>query len=139
MTEFSTKLRLDPSVNDTALVYFFCDNQDHRRKSASSTLHSLIYLILCQRPDLTVYLHNEYEKQCEQLFSSPNSLHTLWRLFQTIMKRSSLREILIVIDAVDECDKETMETLLIRSQGGCHSSCQRSVCALNPDTTINET
>ena len=28
--EFSTKLRLDPSVNDTALVYFFCDNQDDR-------------------------------------------------------------------------------------------------------------
>ena len=66
--EFSRKLRMDQSANDTALVYFFCDNQDDRRKSASLILRGLIYQILCQRPDLAVYLHNEYEKQREQLF-----------------------------------------------------------------------
>lgn len=111
--EFSRKLRLNQSVNDTALVYFFCDNQDDRRKTASLILRGLIYQILCQRPDLAVYLHNEYEKQREQLFSSPSSLHTLWRIFQTIIESSGLREILVVIDALDECDKETMESFLV--------------------------
>lgn len=111
--EFSRKLRVDRSANDTALVYFFCDNQDDRRKTASLILRGLIYQILCQRPDLAVYLHNEYEKQREQLFSSPNSLHTLWRIFQTVIEYSGLREVFIVIDALDECDKETMESFLV--------------------------
>ena len=111
--DFSRKLQLDQPSNDTALVYFFCDNQDDRRKTASLILRGLIYQILCQRPDLAVYLHNEYEKQREQLFSSPNSLQTLWRIFQTIIQYSGLREVFIVIDALDECDKETMETFLV--------------------------
>lgn len=40
--EFSRKLRLNHSVNDTALVYFFCDNQDDRCKTASLILRGLI-------------------------------------------------------------------------------------------------
>ena len=111
--DFSRKLRSDQSSNDTALVYFFCDNQDDRRKTACLILRGLIYQILCQHPDLAVYLHSEYEKQREQLFSSPNSLQTLWRIFQTIIEYSGLREVFIVIDALDECDKETMETFLV--------------------------
>lgn len=111
--EFSRNLRLGQSTKDTALLYFFCDNQDDRRKTASLILRGLIYQILCQHPELAVYLHSEYEKQREQLFSSPNSLHTLWRIFQTIIEYSGLREVYIVIDALDECDKETMETFLV--------------------------
>ena len=111
--EFSRKFRMDQSANTTALVYFFCDNQDDRRKTASLILRGLIYQILCQHPGLAVYLHNEYEKQREQLFSSPNSLHTLWRIFQTIIEYSGLREVYIVIDALDECNKETMENFLV--------------------------
>ena len=111
--EFSRKHRMDRFANNTALVYFFCDNQDDRRKTASLILRGLISQVLCQRPDLAVYLHNEYEKQREQLFSSPNSLHTLWRIIQTIIEYSGLREVFIVIDALNECDEETMETFWV--------------------------
>ncbi|KAI4191398.1 MAG: hypothetical protein LQ348_003532 [Seirophora lacunosa] len=96
-----------------ALVYFFCDNQDDRRGNASLILRGIIYQILCQHPGLAVYLNNEYEKQREQLFSSPNSLQTLWRIFHNIIKNSDLQEVYIVIDALDECDIDSMETLLV--------------------------
>ena len=96
-----------------ALVYFFCDNQDDRRRTASLILRGIIYQILCQHPDLAIYLHNEYEKQREQLYSSRNSLQTLWRIFHTIIRNSGLQQVYVVIDALDECDVDSMETLLV--------------------------
>ncbi|MCJ1472419.1 hypothetical protein MMC13_001067 [Lambiella insularis] len=111
--EFSKRMQFDPSASNIALVYFFCDDQDDRRKSAPLILRGLIYQILCQRPDLAIYLHNEYEKQREQLFLSPNSLQTLWRVFHNIIRNSELREITIVIDALDECDTDSMELFLV--------------------------
>lgn len=111
--EFTRKLQLDEKLSDKALVYFFCDNQDDRRKTASQILRGIIYQVLCQHPDLAVYLHNEYEKQQEQLFASRNSLQTLWRIFHTIIKNSGLQQIYIVVDPLDECDIDSLEMLLV--------------------------
>lgn len=97
----------------SALVYFFCDNQDDRRRSASLILRGILYQILCQQPELTVHLNKEYEKQRAQLFSSPNSIQTLWRVFHNVVKNSDLHTIYIVVDAIDECDASSMETLLV--------------------------
>ncbi len=110
---FSKNIQLAEAASSEALIYFFCDNQDDRRKTASLILRGLIYQILCQRPDLTVYLHNEYERQGEQLFSSPNSLQTLWRILHTIIEHSCLQRVFIVIDALDESDSESMDTFLV--------------------------
>lgn len=111
--EFTKKVQQVENNPKPALVYFFCDNQDDRRRTASLVLRGIIYQILCQHPDLAVYLHNEYEKQREQLFTSRNSLQTLWRIFHTIVKNSHLQELYVVIDALDECDMDSMETLLV--------------------------
>ena len=111
--EFTRKAQLGWSANNGNLVYFFCDNQDDRRKTAPLILRGLIYQVLSQRSDLAICLHTEYEKQGEQLFTSPNSLHTLWRIFHTIIERSGVQQMFIVIDALDECNNETMEELLM--------------------------
>lgn len=96
-----------------ALVYFFCDSQDDRRGSASLILRGIIYQMLCRYPGLTMYLNSEYEKQREKLFSSPNSIQTLWRIFHSIIRHSDVQEIYIVIDALDECSIESLEILLV--------------------------
>lgn len=101
---------------NTALLFFFCDSQDDRRKSASLILRGLIYQVIGQNPGLALYLHNEYEKQREQLFSSPNSLQTLWRIFHSMIQHSDLQQVFIVVDALDECDTESLETLLVLLQ-----------------------
>lgn len=110
---FSKNLQFAEGASGEALIYFFCDNQDDRRKTASLILRGLIYQFLCQRPDLAVYLHNEYERQREKLFSSPNSLQTLWRILHTIIEQSCLQRVFIVIDALDESDSESMDTFLV--------------------------
>lgn len=111
--ELTKKLQLVENSSQSALVYFFCDNHDDRRKTAPLILRGIMYQVLCQHPDLAIYLNNEYEKQREQLFSSTNSLQTLWRIFHTIVKNSGLQRIYIVIDALDECDIDSMESLLV--------------------------
>ena len=110
--EFTNTLKCSDRGPGSALVYFFCDDQDDRRRTASLILRGVIYQLLCQHPDLAVYLNSEFEKQREQLFASRNSLQTLWRIFHTIIQNSSLQEIYVVIDALDECDLESMETFL---------------------------
>ena len=111
--EFTKKMQQVESNPKQALVYFFCDTQDDRRRTASLILRGITYQILCQHPYLAVYLRNEYEKQREQLFTSRNSLQALWRIFNTIVKNSHLQELYVVIDALDECDMDSMETLLV--------------------------
>ena len=102
--------------SNVALLYFFCDSQDDRRRTASLILRGIIYQIICQQPVLAIHLYNEYEKQREQLFTSPNSLQTLWRVFHTIIEQSDFEQISIVIDALDECDSESLEMFLVLLQ-----------------------
>lgn len=68
--------------------------------------------MLCQRPDLCFYLREPYDKQKEQLFNFPNSLQSLWRIFQNIVRHHTLDRIFIVIDALNECDIESLELLI---------------------------
>ncbi|KAL8882048.1 MAG: hypothetical protein Q9198_000878 [Flavoplaca austrocitrina] len=80
------RIQLEGGTSKTVLAYFFCDNKDGRRNTGTSILRGLIYQLLCQRPDLCLYLREPYDKQKEQLFNSPNSLQSLWRIFQNIKK-----------------------------------------------------
>lgn len=98
--------------SNIALLFFFCDSQDDRRKNASLILRGLVYQVIGQSPALALYLHNEYEKQGEQLFSSPNCLQTLWRLFHAMIEHSDFQQVFIVVDALDECDTESLSMLL---------------------------
>lgn len=110
--EMSDRIRLEGSASTTALAYFFCDNKDSRRKTATAMLRGLIYQLICQRPDLCFYLRDQYEKQKEQLFSSQNSVQSLWRVFKNIIQHPSLRKVYIIIDALDECEQESIESFL---------------------------
>lgn len=110
--EMSDRIELEGSASTTALVYFFCDNKDSRRRNATAILRGLIYQLICQRPDLCVYLRDPYEKQKEQLFSSPNSVQSLWRIFLTITRHHSLQKTYVIIDALDECESDSIESFL---------------------------
>ncbi|KAK0645722.1 heterokaryon incompatibility protein [Cercophora newfieldiana] len=93
-------------------VHFFCDNKDSRRKTATSILRGLIYQLICQFPETCVFLREQWEKQKDQLFDSPNSVHSLWRIFRMIAGHDALEKIYVVIDALDECDPESTGELL---------------------------
>ncbi|KAI4273225.1 MAG: hypothetical protein LQ337_004785 [Flavoplaca oasis] len=111
--DLTKHIRTTAEDTSSALVYFFCDNQDDRRGNASLILRGILYQVLCQQPELTCHLNKEYEKQRDQLFSSPNPIQTLWRVFHNVVRCSNFQKIYVVVDALDECDASSMETLLI--------------------------
>lgn len=133
--ELTERTRLQGSAPSTALVYFFCDNKDSRRKSTTAILRSLIYQLICQQPELCIHLRETYDKQKDHLFSSPNAVQSLWRIMCNMVNSHNLRQIYIVIDALDECEAECAETLLTlidptfdqerdQEEGNLFSSCE---------------
>ena len=110
--ELSKQSPFGGSCSATMLAYFFCSNEDDRCNTADAILRGLIYQILCQRPGLCAVLRSEYERHGERLLSSPDSTQFLWRIFQKILKFPHLREVFIVIDALDECDSASLQTFL---------------------------
>ncbi|KAI9722499.1 MAG: hypothetical protein M1828_004746 [Chrysothrix sp. TS-e1954] len=110
--ELAKRTKLQSSASPTALAYFFCDSKDTRRQTCTTILRGLIYQLICQRPELCAHLRDQYDKQKELLFSSPNAAQTLWRIFCNITSSESLQQVYIVLDALDECDSGSIETLL---------------------------
>ena len=110
--ELEKKIRLESCNGQELLTYFFCDNKDDRRKDATSILRGIIYQVLTQRPELCFYFRTEYEKQKAHLLNSPNTLQTLWRIFQNIASHPTIGSLYIIIDALDECDPTSADDLL---------------------------
>ncbi len=111
VAELSTRLEQSDSSN-SVLACFFCDNKDINTNNAVAILRSLLYQILCQQPKLFCHIQDEYKKQGSQLLNSRNALQTLWRILQDMLLQSTLNRVYFVVDALDECDPESRETLL---------------------------
>ena len=111
VAELSTRLEQSGSSN-SVLACFFCDNKDINTNNAVAILRSLLYQILCQQPKLFCHIQDEYKKQGSQLLNSRNALQTLWRILQDMLLQSTLNRVYFVVDALDECDPESRETLL---------------------------
>jgi hypothetical protein len=110
--ELRARVSHEGLASTTGLAYFFCDNKDSRRNTSGSILRGIIYQLLCQKPELCIFLRDPYEKQKAQLFNSTNLLQSLWRIFRNIVSHGSFKRIFIVVDALDECEMESLETLL---------------------------
>jgi len=111
--ELSKVVKLEgPPLSSTALAYFFCDYRDDRRNSTVNVLRGLLYQVFCQRSELLNHFRDQYEMQKDQLFSSPRALENLWRMLQNTLNRSTLRQVYLVVDALDECDDKSLEGFL---------------------------
>ena len=97
---------------DNIAAYFFCSSSDNRRNDVLAALRGIIYHICCQNPDLCKVLTTEYERQRDQMVSSPAALHTMWRLLHDIVRSSGLKQLSIVIDGLDECVPANVEKFL---------------------------
>jgi len=129
-----TELRNRVANSTAILLYFFCDDKDNRRNSAVMIVRGLLYQLVCQRPNLMKPLREEYEKQKDQLFSSPNALQSLWRILEDVLRQCSGITAWLVVDALDECEPQSREILLKRVKSRVND--QRDGAGGNP--TIRE-
>ncbi|KAF6803760.1 nacht and wd domain protein [Colletotrichum sojae] len=85
--------------------FFFCQATDARLNSATSVLRGLLYLILDRIPSLLSLLRDKYDSAGagKQLFEDINSWDVLCKMLLFAVSHESLHDVVLVIDALDEC------------------------------------
>ncbi|QKX54521.1 uncharacterized protein TRUGW13939_01608 [Talaromyces rugulosus] len=94
---------------ENVLAYFFCDSSVPERSTATSILRGLLYQIVKQRPDLMQHLLCKWKERTEKVF---NSFDGLWNIVLDTGQTGTEVELYCIIDALDECDRESQDELL---------------------------
>ncbi|KAI9770336.1 MAG: hypothetical protein M1840_003495, partial [Geoglossum simile] len=90
------------------LLCYFCDSQDTKRNTPVAILRGLLYQLLQKQPQLVENMYSDFKVQEEGLFTN---LSALWRIFTIMLRESGLRDILCVLDGLDECEEGLLEFL----------------------------
>lgn len=91
------------------LIYFFCQSTDDRLNHGAAVLRSLVWMLLCQRPGLMRHLEEKFSSSGDKFIYDRNSIDT-WCEIMTNMLIDCGR-IIILIDALDECEEKSRESL----------------------------
>ncbi|KAN0071991.1 Pfs, NACHT, and ankyrin domain protein, partial [Elaphomyces granulatus] len=94
---------------DKTLAYFFCDSSSEDRRTVTAILRGLLYQLIKQRQELMKFLLSRYERQKEKLFTS---FDALWATLIEMGDDIASGEKYCIIDALDECDRESQQILL---------------------------
>ncbi|KAH3139838.1 hypothetical protein LV164_003323 [Aspergillus fumigatus] len=97
------------SNGDRVLASFFCDSGSEFRRMEICILRGLLYQIISQYPPFLKPLLSKYRIQGKHLFTS---FDALWALLLDIGRVPGGPEIYCIIDALDECNSDSQETLL---------------------------
>jgi NACHT domain-containing protein len=97
---------------DKTLAYFFCDSSSEDRRTATGILRGLLYQLIKQRRELMKFLLSRYEDRQEQKEKLFTSFDALWATLIEIGHDTASGEKYCIIDALDECDRESQHILL---------------------------
>ncbi|PON22281.1 hypothetical protein TGAM01_v208764 [Trichoderma gamsii] len=96
----------EPTTNTVLLSYFFCQGTDARINNATAVLRGLIYLLVVQEPSLMSHVQARYKHAGKDLFSDANAWVALSEILIAILQDSKAKEVILVIDALDECETD---------------------------------
>ncbi len=91
------------------LAYYFCDDKYETRRTATAILRGLLLQLLRQRPVLFKHIQPDFDISRGRLFTD---FYALWRIFDNIVKDPEAGEVYCLIDALDECEKESRQLFL---------------------------
>ncbi|KAI0891485.1 WD40-repeat-containing domain protein [Annulohypoxylon nitens] len=93
------------------LSFFFCQATDERLNNATGVLRGLIYLLIDQHTELKSYVEKRYEHAGKSLFKDVNAWVALSDIFADVIQHPKLPDIVLIIDALDECEAGLHELL----------------------------
>ncbi|KAF3066967.1 hypothetical protein CFAM422_009023 [Trichoderma lentiforme] len=97
------------------LSYFFCQATETGLRSATAVLRGLIYSLVIQQPSLLSHVREKYDRAGKQLFEDRNAWTALSKILKSILDDPSLQDVVLLIDALDECTEGLLSLLhLIR-------------------------
>jgi ankyrin repeat protein len=98
-----TKLLPGPDV--TVCYFFFKDGDQNTMRQA---LCAILHQLFCQRPQLIKHAVEQHRSNGNGLI---NSKHSLWTVFENSVGDPEAGPVIVVIDALDECDGLELESL----------------------------
>ncbi|KAK1241414.1 hypothetical protein MKX08_001388 [Trichoderma sp. CBMAI-0020] len=116
---------IDPTTNTILLSYFFCQGTNARINNATAVLRGLIYLLVVQEPSLISHVRTKYEHAGKDLFSDANAWEALSEILMAILQDSQAKEVILVIDALDECEADLPKLLdtIVQQLAPLHVKC----------------
>ncbi|EKG09964.1 hypothetical protein MPH_12926 [Macrophomina phaseolina MS6] len=97
--------RLSEMLPQSSIICrFFCNGRIDGQRDSLNLIRSLIYQIVARRRKLLRIVRRASDKQGFQLF---DRFDALWNLFLEICQHEKAGSIVVVIDAIDECEEET--------------------------------
>ena len=129
--------RLWSSPGSGILSYFFCQNTVRELNNAVSIIRGLTYLLATQNPVLAHHLQKRYDDTDSRPFKGLNALYGLWRTLSEIAQDPSHPRVYLMVDALDECDSQSLRTFLkLLSHPGLSSKVKWVVTSRNETKII---
>jgi hypothetical protein len=97
--------------SNSAAIFFFCDNKIANRNTAVNILRGLLTQLVSHQKDLANMIMKEWRQKSSHLFQD-SSFNTLWKVYQDMIMASNFHAIYCIIDALDECEDNSLATLL---------------------------
>jgi hypothetical protein len=104
--ELEERARISPAMT---FAYYFCDNKDEKRNTATAIVRGLLLQLLRQHHNFFRYIQPEFDLMKDGLF---DHFDALWQILCKILGDFKEGEIYVLIDALDECEKSTQGALL---------------------------
>ncbi|KAH7302809.1 hypothetical protein B0I35DRAFT_384701, partial [Stachybotrys elegans] len=115
------------------LAYFFCQATEAQLSNAASVLRGLIYLLILQQPSLISHVRSKHDVTGEKLFQGINVWVSLVEIFTDMLKDPTLKDAVLIVDALDECtiDRPQLLDFIIQSSSTSSSRVKWIVSSRN--------
>lgn len=99
------------------LSYFFYRRADSHLNNASSGLRGLIFLLVSEQPALIRHVQSKHNERGIKLFEGSNAWITLLQIFIGMTQSPELKNVILIVDALDECTigRSDLLTMIIDS------------------------
>ncbi|KAH6949166.1 hypothetical protein DER45DRAFT_650056 [Fusarium avenaceum] len=101
------------SSSSRTLSYFFCQKKEKGLANGRVMLRSLIWMLLKQQPGLMRHLRKKIKESGQDLYNDSNAFTALSDVFLDMLKDPILSPVYFIVDAIDECDMETMSLKIL--------------------------
>ncbi|RDW58781.1 hypothetical protein BP6252_13257 [Coleophoma cylindrospora] len=101
--ELSPSTRLEDPCASKLLSYFFCQATDTNLHKATAVLRGLIFMLVEEDPALIKHIREDYKIAGKKLFEDGNAWDALRRIFTSILQDVNSKEVILIVDALDEC------------------------------------
>jgi len=99
---------LTANVETPTVCYFFFKDGDVDRMDGAKAMCAFLHQLLMQQPHLYRYAKEDFEHKNEKFLTD---FDALWNIFLKAAEHASGREIICVLDALDECQEDSREAL----------------------------